>query len=266
MSPLPQDQAVSEVDQVNRAEGDVDRLVNERFFRNKSDGVLVDVGAARPDYLSISGLFRTKGWNVLAIEPNPAYGEHYKRLGIEVLPYACGEHDEDGVDFTVVNSHDAKYRGGNVTYESWSSLSIKDSYSELNPDLDRTKIKVNLRRLDSILQAHAPDVDQIDIVSIDTEGWELEALSGLDFDRYKPRVLIVENLFFETSYRAFMKDRGYVLWRCKSPNDIYVRSEMLRSSEAFMSPFSTAFSTAVGRCLVVAGRAFRWVKRLQTKA
>lgn len=245
----------------SRAEGGEDRLVMERFFREKGRGVIVEVGAARPDYLSMSALFRAMGWRALAIEPNPAYGEHYRRLGLEVLPYACGDHDEDDVDFVVVNSHGAKYRGGSVMYESWSSLSIKDSRAELKSDLDVTRIKVNLRRLDSILQAHAPDVGEIDIVSVDVEGWELEALSGLDFDRYKPRVLIVENLFYEASYRAFMEDRGYVLWRRVRPNDVYVRSEMLDRGEALMARLRIGFSTAVRRCRALVGRTLRGRRR-----
>jgi hypothetical protein len=52
----------------NRAEGDVDRLVKQRFFPNQSIGVFIDIGAARPDYLSMSALYRLQGWQVLAIE------------------------------------------------------------------------------------------------------------------------------------------------------------------------------------------------------
>ncbi len=257
-----QDQSASNFAQDNRAEGDVDHLVSERFFRDESPGVLVEVGAARPDYLSISALYRAKGWKVLSIEPNPAYGEYYKNLGLEILPYACGDHDEDNVDFSVVNSHGVNYRDGGVTYESWSSLSIKESYAELQPNLDVTKIKVNLRRLDSILQTHAPEVSKIDIISADIEGWELEALSGLDFDYYKPRVLIIENLFYEDSYREFMKNLGYTLWRRVTPNDVYVRSEMLGRGEALMAHLMTGLSTVVGRSRVLVGRVLRRLKRL----
>ncbi len=241
----------------NRAEGDVDHLVNNRFFRDLNHGVFLEVGAARPDFLSVSALFRSRGWEVLAIEPNPAYAEHYERLGIEVLAYACGDRDEDDVDFMVVNSHGADYKGGNVTYESWSSLSIKDNYANLKSDLDMTKIKVKLRKLDSILATHAPQIEQIDLVSIDIEGWELDALAGLDFDTYKPRVLIVENLFFEARYRDFMQERGYVLWRRVSPNDVYVRSELLSGMDKIIASLNTGVSTLFGRCRVFIGKLLR---------
>jgi FkbM family methyltransferase len=214
----------------NRAEGDVDQIVLDRFFRRVT-GTFVEVGAARPDYLSTSALFRKEGWNVIAIEPNPAYAELHRRLGHEVLPYACGDHDEDDVEFSVVDSHGTAYEGGGVTYESFSSLAIKENYASLKPNLDVKKIRVNLRRLDTILAEHAPSTKQIDIVSVDVEGWELEVLKGLSFDRFRPKVLIVENLFSENSYREFMRDRGYALWRTSKPNEVFVRPDLLTGSE-----------------------------------
>lgn len=79
-----------------------------------------------------------------------------------------------------------------------------------------------MRRLDTILAEHAPDVRRLDIVAVDVEGWELEVLDGLSFDRYQPRVLIVENLFTDAAYRRVMRRRGYALWRRVGPNDVYV--------------------------------------------
>ena len=51
------------------AEGNVDRIVYKKYFKNVNNGVLIDVGAARPDYLSISKFYREKGWKILSIEP-----------------------------------------------------------------------------------------------------------------------------------------------------------------------------------------------------
>jgi FkbM family methyltransferase len=211
----------------NEAEGNVDRIVREKFFPGHGSGrIFVDVGAARPDYLSISALFRSMGWRIIAIEPNPKFCELHEKKGYDVLRYACGDRDEDNIDFFVVDSHGAKYANGCVSYESFSSLGIKDSYSALNDNLDVQKISVNLRRLDTILKTHAPDIDHIDILSVDVEGWELEVLSGLEISRYRPRVMIIENLFNSEEYRSYMKGIGYSLWQCIPPNDVYVRDKL----------------------------------------
>jgi FkbM family methyltransferase len=208
---------------VNQAEGDVDRIVRQRFFPAQESGVFVEVGAAKPNYISMSALYRALGWQVIAIEPNPVFCDLHRSAGYPVLQYACGDHDEDDVDFCVVNSKGARYKNGEVSFESFSSLAIKDSFASLNPEMDITKIKVKLRRLDTILAAHAPEVGEIDFLCIDVEGWELEVLDGLDLERYRPRVMVIENYFRDRKYRKYMRARGYRLWKCIRPNDIYTR-------------------------------------------
>jgi FkbM family methyltransferase len=206
------------------AEGGVDHAVHKAFFaRPRTGRVFVDVGAARPDYLSISSRFRSMGWKVLSIEPNPEFCRLYEGRGLEVLQYACGERDADDVPFQVVDSHGADYGGGKVSFESFSSLGIKEGYASLKADLDVRTIPVKLRRLDTILREHAPEVERIDILSIDVEGWELEVLRGIDLERYRPRVMIVENYFNTRDYRVFARDHGYRRWRRIYPNDVYVR-------------------------------------------
>ena len=244
----------------NRAEGNVDRLVYDRFFQGKK-GVFVDVGAERPNFLSMSAWYRCHDWEVVAIEPNPAYREQYVALGLNVLEYAVGSADGDDVEFSVVSSHGTNYRGGNLSFESFSSLGIKDSYGGESSGHDITKIRVKLRTLDSILKEHAPKVDQVDIVSVDIEGWELEALSGLNFDRYSPKILIVENLRYDASYRDFMEARGYTIWRCLAPNDIYVRNDIVPDgTDRIISVLQVASATLVGRVRVVAGKIKRRIK------
>jgi FkbM family methyltransferase len=211
-------------DPENRAEGDVDQYVLQEFFHKQNRGIFVDVGAANPNYLSVSALYRKLGWMVIAVEPNPAFAEMHRNLGHEVVQCACGDRDEDDVDFSVVDSHGRDYENGKVSFESFSSLEIKDSYRSLQRDLDIRKITVNLRRLDTILAARMPPVDHIDILSVDVEGWEMEVIAGLDLKKYRPKVMVIENLFNADAYRQLLHVKGYVLQKFIAPNDVYVRS------------------------------------------
>ncbi len=175
----------------------------------------------------MSAAFRLLGWKVIAVEPNPAYLPYYTDMGLDVLQYACGAEDRDGMDFSVVDSEGADYKGGNISFESFSSLAIKPEYRGMKEELNISHIEVDVRRADTILEQHAPEVSELDIVSVDVEGWELEALGGLDFRRYRPKVLIVENMFRSPDYTAFFAERGYVCWRHLAPNEIYVRRDLL---------------------------------------
>lgn len=113
-----------------RGEGELDRIVYEHFFPAAPTGVFVDVGAARPDFLSMSALYRELGWRVIAIEPNPVFCEAQRAAGHEVLEYACGDRDEDDVDFEIVDLHGAVYEGGPVSFESFSSLHVSRTPTE----------------------------------------------------------------------------------------------------------------------------------------
>jgi FkbM family methyltransferase len=63
-------------------------------------------------------------------------------------------------------------------------------------------VRVPARTLTSVLdEADAP---RIDLLSLDVEGYELEVLRGLDIDRYRPGVVVVE--FFETFARHSLRD------------------------------------------------------------
>jgi FkbM family methyltransferase len=228
---------MSSEEATNHGEGDVDLLVEQRFFRNQNSGVFVEVGAAGPEFLSLSAMYRKMGWTVFSIEPNPVFCELHRERGFDILEYACGDHDEDGVDFSVVNSHGARWEEGEVSYESLSSLEVKESYKALSSAGDIRKIKVNLRRLDTILKTHAKNIGHIDLLSVDVEGWELEVLNGLDFHMYRPRVLVIENIFRDKKYRAYMRTKGYKLWRCIWPNDIYATDGV-----SFWDPHAYSFS------------------------
>jgi FkbM family methyltransferase len=213
------------------AEQDVDLKVREAFFQGtEKAGVLVEVGAAHPGYLSISASYRALGWKIVAIEPNPAFCAAHRALGHEVYEYACSDFESDETDFFVVDSQGTDYLGGNVSFESFSSLGIKGEFAALHETVkDKTKVRtvpVKVRKLDTILAEHEPDIDHVDILAVDVEGWELNVMRGFSIERYRPSVIILENLFKSEGYVAYMATAGYKLWQRLEPNDVYILAEL----------------------------------------
>lgn len=206
---------------VNGGENDIDRVVYNSFFRSQRKGVFIEVGAAHPHVINIGAWFRRRGFRVISIEPNPIFCDMHRAKGNEIHQYACGAHDEDNVEFCVVRVRDR----GEHSYDALSSLSIKPDYLALEAaeNVDIKKIRVNLRRLDTILRDHAPEVANVDCLSIDVEGWELEVLEGFDLEKFQPRILIIENMSDDVKYREYMAAHNYRLWRTIAPNEIYER-------------------------------------------
>ena len=59
------------------------------------------------------------------------------------------------------------------------------------------KIDIQTNTLENILDNYS--INKIDLLTIDVEGFELKVLKGLNFDKYKPCVIVVEFLDLEAN-------------------------------------------------------------------
>jgi FkbM family methyltransferase len=210
------------------AEHQTDEIILSNFFKDRSyRGILIEVGAAGPEYLSMGSAFRNLGWLVIAVEPNPDFCDIYREKNIDVLQYACGEDDKDDVPFYVVKSVGAQYEGGEVSYESFSSLGVEGKYLELQKTVatETREIRVKLRKLDTLLQEYYPEVCDVDILSVDVEGHELSVLRGFSINRFRPKVMVIENLFNLPEYNSYIEQFGYERVGIIGPNEIYLSKE-----------------------------------------
>jgi hypothetical protein len=51
----------------------------------------------------------------------------------------------------------------------------------------------------------------------------MEVLQGLSLEKYRPKVIILENLFDDPAYVQAMAAKGYRRWAHNHLNDVYVR-------------------------------------------
>lgn len=89
------------------------------------------------------------------------------------------------------------------------------------------KMTVPASTLNAILSENLPPDAEIDFISIDVEGTELEVLQGLDLSRFRPRVLVIEansEEAKETLQKHVVQLNGYVEARSLGPNLFYARS------------------------------------------
>jgi hypothetical protein len=76
-------------------------------------------------------------------------------------------------------------------------------------------IRVTVKSLTSLLDEHEAPAD-FSLLFVDAEGVDLEVLAGLDFDRYRPRVIVTEDDVANAARHAdkylLLQRRGYVLY------------------------------------------------------
>jgi FkbM family methyltransferase len=187
-----------------------ERLVRE-FFGGDGSGYFVEVGANHPTDGSQTWHLEQIGWTGVLVEPQPDLAAFLVtvRKAAKVFAAACTSPDNAGQAM---------------------SLHVDGARSAL--DRERMApgakaayvIAVPTRTLDSILhEADAPS--PIDLLSIDVEGHELEVLSGFDFERWRPLLILIEDHVGTLQTHRFLKSRGYRLIRRIGNNGWYVSAE-----------------------------------------
>ena len=194
------------------------------LFDYKEAGFYVDVGAFDGVHLSNTYFFEQRGWSGICIEPHPEYFLRCQqaRPRSMCLNVACVAGDDvDHVElFTEVSGLYSGVLGGREEdlrerYQRGWGL----EFEGLNP------IVVPARTLNSILSESLPPGAEIDFVSIDVEGTELDVLRGFDLRTYHPRVLVVETNTDEArgALTTYLAEMGYLEARPLGVNTFYVR-------------------------------------------
>jgi FkbM family methyltransferase len=83
-------------------------------------------------------------------------------------------------------------------------------------------------QLTSILAEYFPE-ESPDLVSIDVEGLDHDLLKDMDFTRWRPKAVVVENDGGNRVHDAYMASRQYILFGFTHVNSIYADREFLKS-------------------------------------
>lgn len=190
----------------------------QKYFNPGYVGSCIDIGAGVGTERSNTYFFEKKYWKCLCIEPNPNLYNHmrmYRRLAVNI---ACSNYDKNDVTFYVYDIN-----AGNQ--EAISSLVVDQRLVESHREMINRveEIKVEVKKLDTVLSRI--NLEKIDFVSIDTEGTELEVLKGFDIDRWKPKLLIIENNFEDSEISDYLGNFGYKFSQRLGVNDFFVKEE-----------------------------------------
>ena len=153
------------------------------FLRDISNGFFIEAGANNGVFQSNTMfLEQCYGWTGILVEPNFKEYELCKRMRLKSRVINCA----------LVENEDIKeVEGYFCDSDSHLSLTGRISSSE-DEDNQRKKIKVDAFTLSHILEQNNVQ-NNIDFLSLDTEGYELQILNGLDFNKWTPKLICVES-------------------------------------------------------------------------
>lgn len=184
----------------------IEKQLVQAFFAGRQ-GFYVDVGANDPVLDSQSQHLEALGWTGLLIEPDPDYCNLLRknRTGV-VVQMACSSPQNAGKQLTLNRA------GPHSTLE--------DKPIALGAVV-RSTVAVQCETLDAILQNHNTPVG-FDLLSIDIEGHELTALTGFNFGKWRPQLVLIEDHVTHLDKHRLMKRNAYQLLMRTGLNSWYV--------------------------------------------
>lgn len=184
----------------------VEKQLVQAFFAGRQ-GFYVDVGANDPVLDSQSQHLEAVGWTGLLVEPDPDCCDLLRdsRTGV-VIQMACSSPENAGKKMLL-------HRAG-------PHSTLEDKPIALGAVV-RSTVAVQCETLDTILQNHHTPVG-FDLLSIDIEGHELTALTGFNFGKWRPQLVLIEDHVTHLDKHRLMKRNAYQLLMRTGLNSWYV--------------------------------------------
>lgn len=193
-----------------------DRILS-RYFEGQSHGFYIDIGAHHPFRFSNTYLFYKEGWKGINIEANPDIFHlfnKYRNQDININQ-AVGL---EGQSLNYYKFHEP----------ALNSFDKEISQKRINEGWKLKEIQaLSITPLEHVLDKHLPKNQSIDFMSIDVEGLDLEVLKSNNWEKYRPKIVLVENLgnqcIDQDPIYIFMIGHGYS-FLSKTINTLFFKS------------------------------------------
>lgn len=173
------------------------------IFKNKTNGVFVDIGAHDGITLSNTFLLEQNGWNGLCVEPLPKIFEKLiVNRKCKCVNGAISDKPEKYIDFCCIDGYSEMLSGILDDYNENHKFRILNESKQHNNV--RSKIKVRNYRFNELV-----NTEKIDYLSIDTEGSEFKILKSIDYNKYKIKVIGVENNYNDPEIKNFLEGHQF---------------------------------------------------------
>lgn len=182
-------------------------------------GVFVDVGAGDPVRFSNTYYLERLGWTGVCIDADPKQIEALRRLRTAAVEWAAVTAADGEVE--LLECDDPDY---STTLDHLPALAAIRGW-------EYAMTRVPAARLETILNKHG--IETINLLSIDTEGNELDVCATLDWDRQRPRVVVIEYLTWgrpsqEAAVRDYFTELRYRLVHRTRSNLIFHETRLSR--------------------------------------
>lgn len=201
-----------------------DEWAYKNYFENVKNGTFLEIGADDGVDKSNTKFFEDHlGWTGVCIEASPSRFELLKRNRKCVCENAAVSGEVKEVQFLDIKGYGKGLSGIAENYENAHMQRIQHELTHIDND-GHEYVTLKTELLNDILDRNS--IYEIDFCTIDTEGSELDILKALDFNKFKIRLIIVENNYRETHVKNLLMSKGYKFLGMVGPiDDAYILDE-----------------------------------------
>lgn len=152
-----------------------------KLINNNVPGAYVDIGSWHPIKASNTYYFYVRGWKGICIDPNPELTALYKQFRPKdnFINAGIGNKENSLVYYMLEESSMNTCSKDFIIKRELESKIIK-------------QINVPLYSLKEILDKNLGKNNRLDFFDIDVEGLDLDVLKSNDWNKYRPKVIVIE--------------------------------------------------------------------------
>jgi len=198
-----------------------DKIIKNSFFRSKKKGFFVEIGAF--DGIEGSNCLhfeKSMNWDGIAIEPSKTqFKKLSKNRSCKVLNEAISSTEKE-VEFIEVVDGLTQMSG--INDENYLSKSIIENNESTK--FNKNKIKTSTFGKNILIK-------EIDYLSIDIEGTELDVLKSINFQEHIIKVISVENNIPEKiNFNSFLKENNFSFFDRVGQDEIFYNNNFFKLS------------------------------------
>jgi FkbM family methyltransferase len=200
-----------------------------RALQNVKHGFYVDIGANDPAIDSVTKWFYDQGWSGINVEPLKSHYDDLVFARPRDINLRCAAGNSEGE----IELWECDIRG-------WATASLETVEQHIRDGRTGTFHNVPLRSLSSILDEHQRK--DIHFLKIDVEGLETEVLQGIDLEKHRPWVILLEatkpNSTIDThlEWEHLLTDSRYKFVYADGLNRFYLANEHQALENKFNYP------------------------------
>lgn len=203
-----------------------DQIVSFFLGDGKTSGFYVDVGCYHPTLFSNTYLFYQRGWRGVLVDANPFMIDLCREIRPDDISLNLAIGDHDGTATLYKFNH---WGSSNTIDTHFRDHLIQTQKVEVTETVD-----VEMLSLESLFSKFSQGRD-IDFLNIDIENADYKALIGNNWDKYRPKIIAVEDLNFDNGNPSrskthnFLIEKDYNLESRAVFTSIYVAKEVRQS-------------------------------------